>query len=360
MKLIAQVKLQPTHEQIKPLLETISWANYACKQISKIAWDEQTFGQFKLQSLVYHQIREECPLSAQLVVRCIAKVANAYKLDKKVKRTFRAHGAIAFDDRILSWKEDTVSIWTGAGRLKIPFVCGERQKALLQSRMGESDLVYARGSFYLLAVCDIPDPSPDETDDILGIDFGIVNIITDSEDKSYSGEKVNETRRKMSHRRRNLQKKGTRSAKRKLKQLSGKQRRYQKDVNHCLSKQIVCGAKGTKRAVAIEDLKHIRKRVTVRKSQRARLSNWAFGQLRSFIEYKARLQGVKVIKVDPRNTSRECSQCHHVDKKNRQSQDKFLCQSCGHTANADFNAALNIRARAMSISQTLTSVSKAA
>lgn len=360
MKLIAQVKLQPSHEQIKPLLETISWANYVCNVISKVAWGEKVFGQFNLQKLVYKQIREEYPLSAQLVVRCIAKVANAYKLDKAKERRFRAQGAMTFDDRILSWKEDSVSIWTVAGRQKIPFVCGEHQKKLLKSRMGESDLVYARGSFYLLAVCDIPDPSPDEINDILGIDFGIVNITTDSDGKVYSGKKIDKTRRKTAHRRRNLQKKGTRSAKRKLTQLSGKQRRYQKDVNHCLSKQIVCEAKGTQRAVAIEDLRHIRKRVTVRKSQRARLSNWAFGQLRSFIEYKARLQGVQVIKVGPRNTSRECSQCHHTDKKNRQSQDKFLCQSCGHSANADFNAALNIRVRAMSISQTLTSVSKAA
>ncbi|MCA1635532.1 MAG: transposase [Acidobacteria bacterium] len=200
----------------------------------------------------------------------------------------------------------------------------------------------------------------DDTQDVIGVDFGIVQLATDSDGEVFTGAKIDETRRRYAHRRRNLQRKGTRSAKRKLRQLSGKQSRFQRNTNHVISKRLVIKAKDTTRAIAIEDLKGIRERVTVRRSQRARHYNWAFAQLRSFLEYKTRLYGVALYVVDPRNSSRECSRCGYTDKKNRPSQDKFLCQNCGHSANADFNAALNLRVRGVSFAQTSTSVDKAA
>ncbi|MBA3242382.1 MAG: IS200/IS605 family element transposase accessory protein TnpB [Acidobacteria bacterium] len=291
-------------------------------------------------------MRDTFDLSAQVIVRCIAKVADAYKLDKKTKREFKLDGAIAFDDRILSWKTDKqmVSIWTMDGRQKIPYVCGERQKRLLESRIGETDLVYRKGNFYLLAVCEVPEPTPSDVDNVLGVDFGIIKLATDSDGQSYSGKEVEAKREWYTDRRATLQKVGTRSAKRKLKKMSGKQRRYQTDVNHVISKRLVEKAKDTTRTIAVEDLTGIRKRATVRKSQRAKHSNWAFRQLRTLLEYKSILMGVHVLHVDPRNTSRTCSTCGHCERANRKSQSVFACKSCGHTQNADYNAALNIRA----------------
>ena len=64
-----------------------------------------------------------------------------------------------------------------------------------------------------------------------------------------------------------------------------------------------------------------------------------------FIEYKALLAGVPVIYIDPRNTSRECISCGHIEKANRKSQSIFSCISCGHTAIADLNAAVIIANR---------------
>lgn len=346
MKLIAQVKLLPTKEQAQALKETLARANAACDAISVAAWHDKVFGQYAIHKLIYHTIKESFGLSAQVVVRCIAKVADAYKLDKKAKRTFKTYGAIAFDDRILSWRTDkqVVSIWTVTGREKIPYTCGERQRRLLESRIGETDLVYRKGNFYLLAVCEVPEPTPSDVDDVLGVDFGIVQIATDSDGKSYSGEKVEAKRQWYADRRATLQKVGTLSAKRKLKKMSGRQRRYQADTNHVISKKLIEKAKCTNRAVAVEELTHIRKRTKARKSQRAKHSNWAFRQLREFVTYKASLVGVRMITIDPRNTSRTCSVCGHCEKANRKSQSEFLCKSCGHTQNADHNAALNIRA----------------
>ncbi|MBA3239870.1 MAG: IS200/IS605 family element transposase accessory protein TnpB, partial [Acidobacteria bacterium] len=100
------------------------------------------------------------------------------------------------------------------------------------------------------------------------------------------------------------------------------------------------------RGIAIEELKGIRERTRFRKSQRARMSGWSFFQLRQFLEYKSRLNGVRLVTVDPRNTSRTCHECGHCEKANRRTQEQFECQSCGHRSLADFNAALNIRAKA--------------
>jgi IS605 OrfB family transposase len=111
---------------------------------------------------------------------------------------------------------------------------------------------------------------------------------------------------------------------------------------------LVITAKRTGRGIALEELTHIRNRVTARgRDQRHRLHGWAFSQLRQFMTYKAQLAGVPVVLVDPRNTSRTCSQCGHCEKANRKSQAEFLCKHCGFSTHADFNAAHNLRARAL-------------
>ena len=347
MKLTINLKLMPNKEQAGALLATLERANAACNYAAAVAWNERVFGQFKLHRLIYYELKSRFELSAQMAVRALAKVADAYKPDHKTRRTFRPHGAISYDERILNFKSgDAVSIWTLSGRQVVAFVCGDYQRRLLPYRKGEVDLLYVRGLFYLSVVCDIAEPTEAEATEFLGIDLGIINIATDSDGNVYSGAKVELDRRVFAHRRRNLQRRATRAARRKLRQIKGKQARFQKDANHCISKAVVETAKRTGRGIALEDLGGIRDRVTARRRQRARLANWAFEQLRFFVEYKARLAGVAVVAVDPRNTSRTCPVCGCIDKANRKTQSQFLCVSCGHSGPADHVAARNIRARA--------------
>lgn len=348
MKLTAKVKLQPTDEQTGALRTTLERANEACNAISGIAWVQQTFKQFPLHRLTYHDIKGDFGLSAQIVVRCIAKVADAYKVGRDAQRTFRPHGAIPYDSRILSWKLDgqTVSIWTLAGRQTIPYVAGRRDLELLRSQRGETDLCLVDGAFYLFTTCDVEEPEPIDVEGFLGIDMGIVNIVADSDGNTYSGGQVNGLRRRHRRTRKRLQSKGTKSANRLLKKRRRTERRFAKDVNHTISKRIVAVAQGTERGIAVENLNGIRERVTARRSQRATLHSWSFGQLRQFIEYKSRLAGVPVVAVDPRYTSQTCPECGYIDKRNRQSQSLFQCVSCGLAGPADTIAAVNIGCRA--------------
>lgn len=348
MRLTIQLKLLPTPEQAVSLKHTLETANAACDYISQVAWGAKTFRQFPIHRLTYHAARETFGLAAQLTVRCIAKVADAYKLDKKTQRTFRPLGAIAYDERILTYtcQNTAVSIWTLSGRQEISFICGERQRALLPFRRGETDLAFVGGSWYLFATCEVETPDPIDVEGVLGIDLGVTNIATDSDGEVYSGRAIKNVRYRHRRLRNKLQKKGTKGSRRRLKHLAGQERRFAKHTNHVLSKRIVAKVECTKRAIALEDLTHIRTRIKARRPQRATLHSWAFAQLREFIVYKAALEGVPVHFVNPRNTSRECPSCGHTDKANRKTQASFVCTSCGFAGPADVIAAGNIARRA--------------
>lgn len=346
MKLTVTVKLLPSSQQTDSLRQTLRRSNAASNHVSEVAWKESVFGKHALQKLCYHEVRTRFDLTAQAAIQACRKVADSYRLDKRTKRSYRPFGAIAYDDRILSWEpEDSeVSIWTVDGRQKMPFACDERAREMLDNRRGESDLIYRGGKFFLLATVEVEEPPPGTPDDWLGIDLGIVHLATDSDGETHSGELVEMSRKRYERIRSKLQAAGTKSAKRHLKKLSRRERRMKRDANHCISKRLVAKAAETNRGISLEDLKGIRARVgsNVRRSQRSKHSKWAFSELREFIGYKARLAGVAVKMVDPRNTSRVCSECGHCEKANRKSRDDFLCKSCGYAAAADHNAALNI------------------
>lgn len=347
------MKLVVTPEQTDALKHTMITANAVCDRISAWAWENQTFGQYPLHRAQYAAQRAESGLTAQVVVRCIGKVADAYKLDKRTHRTFQPTGAIAFDDRILTWYVDKgqVSIWSVDGRLRLPFLCGEYQRGLLAFRQGEADLAFVGGNFYLMATVSIPDPPLIETDGVLGVDLGIVEIAVDSEGRSYSGEGIKSARRRIRAHRSHLQKAGTKRAKRSLKKVSRKAGRYARWLNHNISKQLVQSALLSRKALCMEDLKGIRDRANgFGREMRWQMGNWAFDQLKGFVVYKARRAGVPLTFVDPRNSSRTCSCCGNCDKANRKSQAQFLCLSCGFQANADENAALNLEARGRLVS----------
>jgi putative transposase len=345
MKQTMLLKLAPTEDQRQALLDTIHAFNAAATYVAEIAFGEKTANKFELQKLVYGELRATYTLPAQLAIRAISKASEAYKRDKSIQPTFRPEGAVVYDPRIMAFKGlSTVSLITLAGRVLVPFIVGGYQQARLDRIQGQADLLYRNGVFFLAVTLDAPEPAPAIPDGTLGVDLGIVNLATDSEGETFRGEAVERNRKRHAALRQRLQKRGTKNAKRHLKNLSGQEARFKKNTNHVISKRIVQKAKAKGQGIAIEDLRHIRTRTerTVSRSQRSRHSSWSFGQLRLFLAYKAALAGVPLHTVDPRNTSKTCHVCGHCAKENRKSQASFCCVQCGYTDNADRNAAINI------------------
>jgi IS605 OrfB family transposase len=350
MKLTLQLQLLPAPDQKATLLATMERFNQAATFAAKVGFEAGVFSAPSIQKRCYREIRERFGLSAQMAVRAIGKAVEAFATLKAKGRkecpSFKPRGALTYDNRILSFKGlDKVSLWTLAGRLILPMVYGAYQSQRFDRLKGQVDLVYRKGKFFLYATVDLPDHAPIEPTGFLGVDLGIVNIATDSDGASYSGEAVERIRRRHHENRRRFQKRATKGAKKRLKQLAGREAGFRKHQNHCISKALVQKAKGTDRGVALEDLNGIRERATVRAKDRAGHSGWSFHQLRAFVEYKAKLAGVPIVIVDPRGTSRTCSVCGHCEKANRKSQAEFCCQHCGYSTNADFNGARNIRDR---------------
>lgn len=340
-------KLDPDRVQADLLKRSLHNFNAACSRIAEVAFNIRCASKRRLQKVVYYDIRREFALSAQMTIRAIAKVCEAYKRDKEIMPEFRPDGAIPYDQRILSWKgTEAVSILTMNGRIIVPVKMGDWQREQFRNVRGQADLVFRGRRFYLAIVIREPEPEPYIPVAALGVDLGIVNLAVDSDGNCYGGAKVDAVRERMDRLKRKLQRSGTRSAKRHLKRHSGYEARFRKDVNHCISKELVARAKGTRRIIALEDLEGIREGTTVRRSQRRRHSSWGFYQLRTFVEYKAKLAGVPTVAVPPRGTSHECPRCGHDEKANRRTRDEFKCRVCGLAGPADHIAAINIAGRA--------------
>lgn len=249
MKLILQIKLKADTEQKKSLLNTIKEANAACNTLSEYAFENRTFNQFKLHKAKYHSIKSSFNLSAQMVVRCISKCADSYKLDKKKQRIFKGLGAITYDERILSYniEKRIVSIWSVDGRLKIPFI--PYPEKYLPYIKGEADLIYRKGKFFLFQTCEVPEEDIKDVEEFLGVDFGINNIIVTSDGIKHSAEWLNTYREHRQKVRSSIQAKADaskrsskRNCRRLTKRLSGKERTTanlsNKISNYFLSKKI--------------------------------------------------------------------------------------------------------------------------
>ncbi|MFF5925151.1 RNA-guided endonuclease InsQ/TnpB family protein [Streptomyces hydrogenans] len=366
MKIVTQVKLMPEAGQAAALRSTLRTVNEAACWVSVVAFERRVPREYELRKHTYGELKAR-GLGAQAAQHVIKKTCDAYTALKANLRAgnlgkpsskrrlraaakpivFRPEAAQPYDDRCLSWQYDagTVSIWTTAGRLRnVRFACSpDALKMLREHRKGESDLIERDGVFYLIAVLDIPETEPYEPSGFVGVDLGIANIATTSTGYRAAGRGLNRHRKRQLALRKKLQAKGTKSAKRLLKKRSRKEARHTANVNHIVSKAIVTTAERTGSGIALEDLTGIRSRVRLRKDQRTSLHSWSFHQLASFVEYKAKRAGVPLVYVDPAYTSRQCSECGHIDRCNRVDQATFACRACGTLMHADDNASHNIR-----------------
>ena len=350
MKITLQIQLLPDAEQSDLLKAIMERFHAAANWIVGELFAREVTNKITAQDVLYEQVRERFGLGAQTSILCIHRAVEAYKRDTSIRPVFRPDAAITYDVRTLSFKgPDRVSMLTLSGRIIVPFLVGKYHAERIGYPKGQSDLIRRKdGKWFLLVTVDVPDGTKIPADDFLGVDMGLAEIAADSDGQKHSGKPVEDVRRKHNLQRRRLQRKGTKGAKKKLVRVSRKEARFRRHENHRISKTLVEDARRTGRGIAVEDLTGIRDRVTARGSDaRNRLSGWSFGQLYSFLAYKAQLAGVVVEKIDPRDTSRTCAACGHCERSNRKSRSQFRCEACGHEAHADVNAARNIRNAAL-------------
>ena len=218
-------------------------------------------------------------------------------------------------------------------------------------RLGTAKLVELKGQWYLhIPVTKaVEDFQKKDIRHVVGIDRGLrfLAVSYDEQGKTefVSGKKIITKRHKFQEVRRQLQYKGTKSAKRKLKAISGRENRWMSDVNHQISKTLV-QKYGKDTLFVLEDLAGVsfeESNLSRTTKQNYELRSWAFYQLEQFLTYKAHENRSEVLKVSARYTSQRCPKCGTIRKENRNHHKHLYSCQCGYESNDDRIGAMNIQ-----------------
>ena len=357
-------KLHPTPEQVAKIEATLKAFADGCNYANQVVKPNVT-NKVVIQAQTYEQLRSQFGLAANLAVRVCARVAANRKTAKAKGKPVRAFQPTSadYDARIFAFREKdwTVSLTLVGGREHISMQVGNYQIGKLKGRKQTSATLalHRDGLYYIHIQLTDEAPDPIKSDNVIGVDFGRRSIAVTSNGDEWDGKPIQKVRDKFAKTRTSVQKrasrkrdasrtKGTRSSRRKcrqlLKRLSGKEQRFQSWLNHNISRAIINQAKSQSAIIAIEDLTGIRDRTNTQprtKTERRRSNSWAFYQLRFFLEYKGIQAGVEVVTVPPQYTSQTCHQCLHIGLR---SDKTFKCGNCGWHGDADFNGSMNIAA----------------
>jgi putative transposase len=356
MQRTIRLEITPSPAQAALLAETSRQFTAVFNAVCAVGWEQKITNGVKLHHATYYPLRSvylELPsnLLVQARMKATEAVKSAFVLQKK-GRTVGTPFADACPPRYnvhtykIDWESQTVRMSTTSGRHTIRFITPRYSAKYAGYPVDTADLIFRHGRWWLHVVVTVPAPEIAPTDQIVGVDLGIVRPAVTSNNRFLGQPRWKAIEGRLFHLKRALQKKGTKSAKRHLKRVRGKQARFRRDCDHGLSKQIV-GAAAPGATIVLENLTDIRKRTRVRTQTRTRrrIHAWSFAQLKSFIQYKAEEQGCTVVAVDPRHTSQACSRCGHTARNNRRSRGRFVCRACGFELHADLNAARNIAAK---------------
>lgn len=349
MKLLQQIvkaKLLLTPSVAQELKATMHEFANACNLIARVAFDQKLHRRYDLHHATYNLARIQTNLPSQHVINAIAKVAEAFTRERTKQHRFKKLSAVRYDSRTITFKRDFRE-----ARLTIcpkGKVSGELQMSaamrekLRTWKIGSADLIFRDGQFYLHIAVKRDAPEVSELTGSLGVDFGVKRVAVTSSNTFHASKHIRHKKGCFQQTRSGLQSNGSERARRTLKKVSGREARFIKDANHCISKAIVAQAKASNRRIVLEELSGICKRAP--KHMFKQLHGWSFADLRAKIEYKAAAAGVEVALVDPRYTSIGCHRCLHIGS--RPTQSIFTCAHCGiRSINADLNAARGIALR---------------
>ena len=377
-----KLRVNVTPEQIELFRQMTEQYRQACNFVSQYIFDNAfDLAYLSLNGALYADIRSQFGLKSQMAQSAIKTTIAKYKTVKEqlfqnpyrykdenghwrsITRTlewlwkpvfFARPQADLVRDRDYSFVDGgkTLSINTLGGRVKCPFF-GEHFTLYLDGSyvLGTAKLVELNGLWYLhIPVTKaVEDFEKENVRHVVGIDRGLrfLAVSYDEQGKTtfVSGKKIATKRRKFQEVRRQLQSKGTKSAKRRLKAISGRENRWMSDVNHRISKTLV-REYGENTLFVLEDLtggSFEESNLSRGKKQNYALRSWSFYQLEQFLSYKARENKSEVLKVSAKYTSQRCPKCGTIHKENRDHSKHFYSCQCGYKSNDDRVGAINIQ-----------------
>jgi putative transposase len=389
----AKLKLHTMPTQFAALRHTQLAYRDALNAVSRYAFEHgKMSNQIRLRDATYYQTRATYQLPAQMATNVPRQVGATYKtLWTKVKQnaahrkaghTKKRYKGLDKPPKYVSptltynYQRDyslkpahQVSILTLSGRVVVPYTGKSSHVALLQSEahIGAAKLWYdkPKKQFYLLVSLEIEgaDPTPETHTSVAGVDVGVrylaVTATTKGDCTFHTGKSIVPKANHYARLRKRLQKKGTRSATRRLVVMSGRERRLKQDANHVVSTRIV--TRHPHSLIGLENLTDIRERTKRKRGKKASrkqrkanatYSKWSFAELQSMIAYKALRQSSMAIKVDAHYTSKSCPMCGHTCDANRPNKGLlFVCQNCQYTLHADLVGARNIAMRTLLVRQ---------
>jgi IS605 OrfB family transposase len=357
-------KLDIDDSDVTLLHETVEEYLWACNYVVQEAWkdDYKPTSKRKLHDRTYADVREQTRLQANLVQSARNRAAEAIKSvvcrwqnGERASQPNFTRPSVRYDKRSASFHGDHVSLSTVAGRIEAKYVLPpegdnphteylrddryEITGATLQYR-DQTDTFY----LHIGTKAEVEPETPNQEEDaehttVLGVDLGIEQLAVTSTGTFWSGDYLNHRRREYERVRGDLQRTGTESAHRTIRQMGGRETRWIKDYLHRISKAIVQEAiEHDCSIISFEDLTGIRNRNSGVKEFHA----WAFRRLYDYVAYKSKTNGINTTQIDPAYTSQRCSKCETTAEENRPTQARFSCQECGYEVNADYNAAKNI------------------
>lgn len=382
-----KVKLLPQSKQDEQALaHSMEQYRQACNVVSQYMFDHDfEMSQAKLNKNLYRYLRKQFNLKAQMAQSAIRTTVARYRTVKTQlsQKPYRYNSGQKDKQGHMIWKtvsRDLDWLWrpikfrrsqidlqrqrdwsvkagqimslnTIQGRIKVPYVCKGFDQYLDHTwKLGLGKIITLNGHWFMhiSATKEFPDYQIFQTQHVVGVDRGLRFLATTYDEKGqtnfFNGQTIIRKRRKFKTLRAQLQAKGTKSAKRRLKKIGQRENRWMSDVNHQLSKTLV-SQYGPNTLFVLEDLTNVRFATEkVRKDQRYEQVSWAFYQLGQFLEYKAHLNQSEVIQVAAQYTSQRCPKCGQIRKLNRDHDEHlYTCQHCGYRSNDDRIGAMNIQ-----------------
>jgi IS605 OrfB family transposase len=352
----AKIKVITSESDRNSLHDTMKAYTDACRFVSGYVYDTHVLVQTVLNKNLYHVLRDRFGLRSQMAQSVIKTVIARYKsvLESRSEWIKPVFSKLQYDlvwNRDYSLNDGKFSVNTLTGRIKLSYKPDGMEKYFDDGiyKFGTAKLVCRDGRYYLHipVTYGIPDCSLSDICNVVGIDRG-VNFITatyDSRHKSgfVSGRAVKQKRAHYKELRRQLQRIGTPSSRRRLKRIGQRENRWMQDVNHQVSKALA-GSNPSHTLFVLEDLTGIRHATEkVNRRHRYEMVSWSFHDLEQKLIYKAERNGSMVIKVSPKYTSQCCPVCGHTEKANRNKRmHLFYCRNCGYRSNDDRIGAMNL------------------